>query len=231
MTCAIDVDDVLHVLLLFAFRERSTSDDDLDRYNFDMPIGVWRHLNRFSCVSVDHFSSVIRCATFRRLTMHRSCISPYYAAALPSRHRRPLRVRCTATNRNVAPEATEAKDIRMDARRRAPLEKAFLFNAKFVPFADVAARRAPTEIYKLDEVVYRSKDGGLLDVAHDMESLAIYGPEHWKALFDERVGRTEWPYGSGVWSKKEWVLPVRSQSSASHRFIMCVSCSTLPIRM
>ena len=42
-----------------------------------------------------------------------------------------------------------------------------------------------------------------------MEALAIYGPEYWKALFDERVGKTSWPYGSGVWSKKEWVLPVR----------------------
>jgi threonine synthase len=26
-------------------------------------------------------------------------------------------------------------------------------------------------------------------------------------LFDERYGRTQWPYGSGVWSKLEWVLP------------------------
>ena len=42
---------------------------------------------------------------------------------------------------------------------------------------------------------------------HDMEALAIYGPEYWKALFDNRAGRTSWPYGSGVWSKKEWVLP------------------------
>ena len=40
-----------------------------------------------------------------------------------------------------------------------------------------------------------------------MEALAIYPPEYWKALFDERVGKTVWPYGSGVWSKKEWVLP------------------------
>jgi len=42
-----------------------------------------------------------------------------------------------------------------------------------------------------------------------MEALAIYGPEYWRALFDSRVGRTSWPFGSGVWSKKEWVLPVR----------------------
>ena len=26
-------------------------------------------------------------------------------------------------------------------------------------------------------------------------------------LFDERYKRTTWPYGSGVWGKKEWVCP------------------------
>src|SRR5262249_28922765 len=26
-------------------------------------------------------------------------------------------------------------------------------------------------------------------------------------LFDERYKRTAWPYGSGVWGKKEWVAP------------------------
>ena len=57
----------------------------------------------------------------------------------------------------------------------------------------------------------RSEDGGLLDVVHDMDALRQYGPEYWRALFDSRVGRTSWPYGSGVWSKKEWVLPVRLQ--------------------
>lgn len=60
--------------------------------------------------------------------------------------------------------------------------------------------------------MYRAKDGGLLDVQHDMEALAIYSPEHWKSLFNERAGRTTFPYGSGVWSKKEWVLPVRGTS-------------------
>ena len=57
----------------------------------------------------------------------------------------------------------------------------------------------------------RSEDGGLLDVVHDMDALRQYGPEYWRALFDSRVGRTSWPYGSGVWSKKEWVLPVSLQ--------------------
>jgi len=83
------------------------------------------------------------------------------------------------------------------------LEKSNLFNAKYVPFTPTSS----DEQYSLDEVIYRSKNGGLLDVQHDMEALSIYPPEYWKALFDERVGKTSWPYGSGVWSKKEWVLP------------------------
>lgn len=55
------------------------------------------------------------------------------------------------------------------------------------------------------------QDGGLLDVQHDMEALAKFDAAHWKKLFDSRIGTTAWPYGSGVWSKKEWVLPVRNE--------------------
>ena len=29
----------------------------------------------------------------------------------------------------------------------------------------------------------------------------------WTRTFDERYKRTTWPYGSGVWGKKEWVAP------------------------
>lgn len=65
------------------------------------------------------------------------------------------------------------------------------------------------ETYSLDDVVYRAKDGGLLDVKHDFEALAKYDAKYWKTLFDGRVGTARWPHGSGVWSKKEWVLPVR----------------------
>ncbi len=88
------------------------------------------------------------------------------------------------------------------------------FNASFVPFKDVQSRKLSGENYTLDEVVYRSKDGGLLDVHHDMNALAQYGPDYWKKVFDSRIGTTAWPYGSGVWSKMEWVLPgaMRSRS-------------------
>ncbi|MEW5301442.1 MAG: hypothetical protein WDW36_004302 [Sanguina aurantia] len=100
-----------------------------------------------------------------------------------------------------------ASDIRQEATNRAALEKSSGFNAKFVPFKDVQTGIPTSESYELDQVVYRSQEGGLLDVKHDMKALSHYGPEYWKNLFDSRVGTTKWPYGSGVWSKKEWVLP------------------------
>jgi threonine synthase len=63
------------------------------------------------------------------------------------------------------------------------------------------------EVYPLDEVVYTAKDGSLLEVAHDMRELAKTPAAEWKRLFRERAHSSQWPYGSGVWGKKEWVLP------------------------
>ncbi len=62
--------------------------------------------------------------------------------------------------------------------------------------------------YSIDDVVYRCEDcGALLDVEHDLDALKTRSAEGWKTLFDERVRTNRWPYGSGVWGKKEWVLP------------------------
>ncbi len=61
--------------------------------------------------------------------------------------------------------------------------------------------------YPLDQVVYRDFDGGLLEVDHDMEQLRTRSASEWKALFESRCGSHAWPYASGVWGKKEWVLP------------------------
>jgi threonine synthase len=47
----------------------------------------------------------------------------------------------------------------------------------------------------------------LLEVAHDVEALKARSAAGWMKLLDERVRCNEWPYGSGVWGKKEWVLP------------------------
>ncbi len=64
------------------------------------------------------------------------------------------------------------------------------------------------ERYPLDEIVYKCKKcGNLLEVHHDMDRLRETSADEWKNLFSGRNGTNRWPYGSGVWSKKEWVLP------------------------
>jgi threonine synthase len=62
--------------------------------------------------------------------------------------------------------------------------------------------------YSIYDVVYRCEDcGGLLDVAHDLQALRNRSAATWMRLFEQRVHSNEWPYGSGVWGKKEWVCP------------------------
>src|SRR6266496_3786598 len=62
--------------------------------------------------------------------------------------------------------------------------------------------------HPLDEVIYQCpKCGDLLEVVHDLEVLKTRSAASWIKLFDERYLRTTWPYGSGVWGKKEWVQP------------------------
>ncbi len=60
----------------------------------------------------------------------------------------------------------------------------------------------------LDTVIYRCpRCGDLLEVVHDLSRLSLRSAAAWMKLFDERFMRTQWPYGSGVWGKKEWVAP------------------------
>lgn len=62
--------------------------------------------------------------------------------------------------------------------------------------------------HPLEGFLYRCpRCDGLLEVAHDVAALRQLKPADWKKLFDRRYKRTEWPYGSGVWGKKEWVAP------------------------
>jgi len=62
--------------------------------------------------------------------------------------------------------------------------------------------------YSIYDVVYRCEDcGGLLDVEHDVEALRDRSADDWKRLFERRTRTNQWPYGSGVWGKKEWVCP------------------------
>ena len=65
------------------------------------------------------------------------------------------------------------------------------------------------ETYPLTEVIYRCKKcGGLLEVRHDMSALKQCSAADWKSLFEQRYMRTQYPYGSGVWGKKELVCPI-----------------------
>src|SRR5437867_419175 len=80
------------------------------------------------------------------------------------------------------------------------------FQAWFQCFSGCSVR------HSVEEIVYRCRTcGGLLEVRHDVEALKQRPAAEWRALFDSRMGRE-----SGVWSKKEVVLPgLRDESIVS----------------
>ncbi len=62
--------------------------------------------------------------------------------------------------------------------------------------------------FDLREVIYRCPTcGDLLEVQHDMDALRSRSAAAWMQLFKDRTHGNVYPYGSGVWSKKEWVVP------------------------
>jgi len=64
------------------------------------------------------------------------------------------------------------------------------------------------ETYPLNKIIYRCKScNSLLEVRHDMKALGHRSAKAWMKLFEDRYKSTQWPYGSGIWGKKEWVLP------------------------
>jgi len=64
------------------------------------------------------------------------------------------------------------------------------------------------EKYPVSTVIYKCRNcDSLLEVAHDMEALKALSAKQWMDLFEDRYKSTQWPFGSGVWGKKEWILP------------------------
>jgi threonine synthase len=62
--------------------------------------------------------------------------------------------------------------------------------------------------YPVTQPLYRCpKCDGLLQVVHDVEALKDRTGPVWMRLFEERYRQNAWPYGSGVWGKREWVMP------------------------
>jgi len=62
--------------------------------------------------------------------------------------------------------------------------------------------------YSVFEVIYRCpKCNSLLEVHHKRDPLKKKSAQQWKEVLDSRASTTQWPYGSGVWGMKEWVIP------------------------
>ena len=62
--------------------------------------------------------------------------------------------------------------------------------------------------HSIYDVIYRCpKCDSLLEVYHEREPLKKRNAYKWQQLFDSRSSTTSWPYGSGVWAMREWVVP------------------------
>src|SRR6478609_3487267 len=62
--------------------------------------------------------------------------------------------------------------------------------------------------YPLNSIVYNcERCQSLLEVQHDIAALRQKDGNTWRKLFEDRYKSNSWPYGSGVWGKKEWILP------------------------
>jgi threonine synthase len=95
------------------------------------------------------------------------------------------------------------KDLRFREGTQLPNRKIIMNYSSYYQCVRGCGRR-----YSIYDVVYRCEDcGGLLDVEHDLEPLKTRSADEWKALFAARTRGNDWPYGSGVWGKKEWVCP------------------------
>jgi threonine synthase len=62
--------------------------------------------------------------------------------------------------------------------------------------------------YALDEILYRCpQTGDLLEVRHDMAALKNKSAQEWRDLFESRWRSHNRIDASGVWGKREWILP------------------------
>lgn len=62
--------------------------------------------------------------------------------------------------------------------------------------------------HSIYDVIYTCPTcGSLLEVYHEREPLKTKNAYQWQQLFDSRASTSVWPYGSGVWSMREWVIP------------------------
>ncbi len=78
-------------------------------------------------------------------------------------------------------------------------------NTQDVYFRCIAGCSAQHSIF---DVIYTCPScGSLLEVHHNRDPLQKHSADDWKQLFSSRASTTKWPYGSGVWGMREWVVP------------------------
>ena len=62
--------------------------------------------------------------------------------------------------------------------------------------------------HSIYDVIYTCPTcGSLLEVYHERGPLKQKSADEWKKLFESRTSTTRWPFGSGVWGMREWVVP------------------------
>lgn len=65
-----------------------------------------------------------------------------------------------------------------------------------------------SERHSIFDVIYTCPTcGSLLEVYHEREPLKKKNAYQWQQLFDSRASTSKWPFGSGVWGMREWVVP------------------------
>lgn len=62
--------------------------------------------------------------------------------------------------------------------------------------------------HSIYDVIYTCPTcGNLLEVHHEREPLNKRNAYQWQQLLDSRASTSTWPFGSGVWGMREWVVP------------------------
>lgn len=73
--------------------------------------------------------------------------------------------------------------------------------------------------HSIFDVIYTCPEcGGLLEVHHEREPLKQRSADEWKQLFSSRASTSVWPYGSGVWGMREWVIPTLADDNVVSMF-------------
>ncbi|MGB5974632.1 MAG: threonine synthase, partial [Nodosilinea sp.] len=76
-----------------------------------------------------------------------------------------------------------------------------------------------TAKHSIFDVLYTCPScGSLLEVHHEREPLKRRSADQWRQLFDSRISSTAWPYGSGVWGMREWVVPALADENVVSMF-------------